>query len=460
MEEYFDKWLEDLICAGKDRLAVDEIKKLTVHMLMMACHICTQRTKDFEEALKLAKVAAELDPENPKLNTSIAFVYLKLNKPDLALEFSNKAIGSELVECWVNHGLILEARMDMNGAKEAFEKALTLAPENRSLHEKLAYYYAINKEYEKSLYQDQWRIYLSNGKPFISRFKNMWDGKSSLKEKIVLVFNAHGFGDIIQNSRFIEYLHNAGAYTILEVDKAQIDIFDSVKGLNAIVARNDTLDPTPPKVNYDYAVAANAIPYYFGFSFSEIKTDPYLNIPKNENNVAVAALKKYDNKKKIGIIWAGNRWHGGDKYRSCPLRYFQPFSDIDTIQLIGLQKGDMKRPYSVDGEDLREGSEVEVLDLMEGSENVNFIDVSKYLTDFRQTAEILLSLDMLISVDSSVSHLAGAIGLPTWLLLSDRLYDWRWNFKLYKNHVIFKQKELEDWESLIREVANKLKETI
>jgi ADP-heptose:LPS heptosyltransferase len=145
---------------------------------------------------------------------------------------------------------------------------------------------------------------------------------------------------------------------------------------------------------------------------------------------------------KVGIVWAGSPTHGHDRYRSCPLKYFAPLSQIDGVQLYGLQKGDAAGQMD------------------QQAETIQIVNISKDFADFTDTAAAIENMDLVISVDTSVLHLAAAMGKQVWALLAYSP-EWRWmldrkNSPWYPTMRLFRQKKLKDWQGLFKQVTEEL----
>jgi hypothetical protein len=151
-------------------------------------------------------------------------------------------------------------------------------------------------------------------------------------------------------------------------------------------------------------------------------------------------LEPFEGKFKIGLVWAGQPTHGNDRRRSMRLANFAPLAQIPGIELFGIQKGVASQ-------------QIETAEF-------NIHDLSDELSDFSETAGVLENLDLLISVDTAVVHLAGAMGLPAWVLLP-YVPDWRWLLERqdtpwYATLRLFRQKAPGDWTDVVRRVAEEL----
>jgi hypothetical protein len=149
---------------------------------------------------------------------------------------------------------------------------------------------------------------------------------------------------------------------------------------------------------------------------------------------------------KVGIVWAGSPEHGNDRYRSCKLENFAPLAEIDNVRLYALQKGEA----------------IKQIDELVG--RIPIVSLSGEFEDFTDTAAAIESLDLVISVDTSVLHLAGAMGKKTWALLPFSP-EWRWmlhrqDSPWYPTMRLFRQKERSGWGPVFQRIAQELRHTV
>jgi hypothetical protein len=147
---------------------------------------------------------------------------------------------------------------------------------------------------------------------------------------------------------------------------------------------------------------------------SSVPSAPYLTIKKK------ASLENYSNYYKIGIVWAGSPLHPNDANRSCYLNKFKPIHDLPGVKLFSLQKDTRKRVY-IDQPD-------HLIDYACGCEDMSIVDMSEHMGSFEETGAIINELDLVVTVDTSVAHLAGAIGKEVWTMIPWNP-DWRWKIK-------------------------------
>jgi hypothetical protein len=193
-------------------------------------------------------------------------------------------------------------------------------------------------------------------------------------------------------------------------------------------------------------VSIHSLLYYFDPDLNATPwTFPYV-FPQSSDSKAVHLVKDCTAKKKIGIVWAGKPGHGNDQRRSTFAKNFLPLKDIPGAQLFSLQKGDMIRQFG---------------NLNEGIEALDFIDLGPLLLSFNDTAAVLKELDYLVSVDTSIVHLAGALDIPAKTLLPERNWaEWRWQKEWYRSQKKFYQNTDGDWQGLLKEVADDISKDV
>jgi len=197
-------------------------------------------------------------------------------------------------------------------------------------------------------------------------------------------------------------------------------------------------------IEFDYYVPLMSLPYILGAKFDNIPcTSRYLKA--NPDDVRHYKEKYFDNDKlKVGIVWSNKNLINLDKLRSMQdIKYFYDIAKLDNVQVYSLQKG---------------SGESQLNDL---PEDIEIINLGKTFNDLADTAAAIENLDIVLSVDTSVVHLAGALGKPVWVLLN-YTYCWRWFIDLqhspwYESARIFKCKKMNDYDNLMKKVTEELK---
>ncbi|MEK6879659.1 MAG: tetratricopeptide repeat protein [Nanoarchaeota archaeon] len=405
-----------------------------LHLLGLIAH----QTGDSANAINLINKAIKSNPNIAIYYNNLGMIYDTLKKEEESTKNFNEALEVDpnhlnahlahynLGVSLMNNGKILEAL-------EHYDKAVKL---NKNF---------FDASWNKSLillllgrFKEGWIDYESRFKkknPSDSRnFNNpKWNG-SDLKEKKILIVSEQGFGDNIQFIRYIPLIKEKGAYIILECKKELIDLFSQIKEIDEIIERgNNQIE----NVKIDYYIHLMSLPKIFNTNLGNIPNNtPYL---KADFKLVEKFKPKFKtNKFNIGIVWAGNPLQDNDKNRSTTFEKFKSLKIPDVV-FFSLQKGDASKQLN----------------------DPEIIDIADEINDFNDTAAVIENLDLIISVDTSVAHLAGAMAKPTWTLLSF-IPDWRWlidrtDSPWYPSMKLFRQKKLGDWDSLFNEVSKELK---
>ena len=265
-----------------------------------------------------------------------------------------------------------------------------------------------------------------------------WDGKQSLAGKTILLHAEQGFGDTIQFVRYASLVAERGATVVLEVQPSLKTLLAGLNGVSALVARGDSLP------SFDLHCPLLSLPHAFATTLDSIPADiPYLRSP-------VAGLAKWSSRigtlagTKVGLVWTGSKGHKNDHRRSIALARLLPPLAGAGVSLVSLQK--------------EVGAEDRALIARDGHLHHWGDDIA----DFADTAALVSLMDIVVTVDTSVAHLAGALGKPVWILLPFAP-DWRWMLQRedspwYPTARLFRQSSLGDWDGVIAHVARRLSE--
>ena len=266
----------------------------------------------------------------------------------------------------------------------------------------------------------------------------MWLGKEDLKGKTIFLHSEQGLGDTIQFCRYANLVNELGAKVILEVQKPLLHLMTTLTGVHQLVTKGDKLP------EFDFHCPMLSLPLAFKTSIQTIPAQvPYLSIDIQR----VEKWKNYlgETGFKIAISWQGSTGKV-DEGRSFPVSLFEEISKIEGVRLISLQKHAGTEQLS----NLPEGMKVEHLP--------NDFDEAE--NSFLDSAAIMKNVDLVISSDTALTHLAGALGVRTWLPLKF-IPDWRWllartDSPWYPMHSIYRQKEVNNWQSVFQEMKNDL----
>ncbi|MGA2993094.1 tetratricopeptide repeat protein [Bradyrhizobium sp.] len=264
-----------------------------------------------------------------------------------------------------------------------------------------------------------------------------WLGRDSIAGKTILVVNDEGFGDLIQFARYIPMLAALGARVILLVEDPAVSLLSGMAGVAEVLPKSAGSLP-----HFDLYCPVCSLPLAFDTRLETIPASlPYLPSPDVERVQAWEDRLGPRERLRIGVVWSGNPVHFNDHNRSIPLKLLVPVLDADAT-FISIQKD----PRDSDAAILRERSDI--------------IDLTSGFADFAETAALIACLDIVITVDTSIAHLAGALGRPTWILLP-HTPDWRWltnrdDNPWYPSVRLFRQDETRDYKGVIARVRGEL----
>ena len=262
-----------------------------------------------------------------------------------------------------------------------------------------------------------------------------WDG-SPLDGRSILVYCEQGLGDAIQFSRYIPGVAKLGGRVVLEAQQPLISLLSTLSGVERAVVKS----VTPPVT--DCYIPLLSLPHIFKTTLDTVPAPiPYL-VPDPPKVKDWRQMLAGDTQFKVGLVWRGSATNPMDRDRSCPLAIFAPLLAISGVSYYSLQVG-------------AAADEIAAF-----PQAASLIDLTQHLNDFSDTAALLANLDLIISVDTAVAHLAGALGKPVWVLLTNRP-DWRWmnnrnDSPWYPSMRLFCQPQPGNWHSVIIEVARSL----
>ena len=395
------------------------------------------KTGDVENAIEYLKNSYSLNTENKNALLELGNIYYKMNDLANANHYFDLAAGNNESRPYVFNGLGLVAlsKCKVDEALDYFDLAIQSDPERPETHYNKAHALLLKGNYEEGWAEYEWRLKRKDV-PVPEFTKPSLIGNDP-KGKTVLVYAEQGLGDTINFVRYLKTLKSKAGKIIFVCDKSLIPIFKQLDFIDEIYPGEKFDDATG---NYDYQIALMSLPFYFKTNRSNIPCDiPYIK-PQPELIEDWENILGKKSMPRVGLVWAGNPKNTRDKIRSCSLKYFQTLFTIPDIEFISLQKG------------------IAVKELEENKYPVK--NYSSYLNSFADTAALIHHLDLVVTVDTSVAHLAGAMGKEVWTLISF-LPDWRWLLNVsdtawYPTMKLFRQKYENDWSGVIDQVHFRL----
>jgi tetratricopeptide (TPR) repeat protein len=402
------------------------------------CNLANARRKtgELEKALIAVRKAVELKPQLPDAHNLLGAIWKDRRRPSDALASFKKAIElkPDYADAISNMGSVLEQAGQFDKAVELYSQAVALQPSAVQYHENLASNLLSRGDLERGFQENEWRR-LKPTNPGSRPFPQpMWDG-SDLTGRIIMLFAEQGFGDTIQFLRYVPLVAARGGTVMVECPPAVMPLVKRVPGVSKVISSKE------PWPECHVQCALMSLPMIFRTNLSTIPAQvPYISADPVKVTEWGEKLKSVPGK-KVGLVWAGSHTHQNDKQRSIAVDRFLPVTKVPGVSLISLQK---YRPNATDRPKPPEGA----------------LDWTDQLNDFGDTAALIENLDLIITVDTAVAHLAGAMGKPVWVLLP-HTSDWRWlrtreDSPWYPTARLFRQDSPGDWAGVIERVCSAL----
>jgi tetratricopeptide (TPR) repeat protein len=393
--------------------------------------VVLKRLERFDEALQDFETAIALLPDHAGLHNNRGNALQELKRFDDAIESYDTAIAlkPDYPEAYCNRGVSLHELKRFDEAIDSFDRALALQPDYPEANYAKGIVHLLTGQFDIG-----WRGYEArrskSKRPVGNRRwgKPLWLGETDISGKTILVDAEQGFGDVIQFCRYIRVLEDAGAKVLFSPQKKLQAL---MRGLNA---KADIVDVDIAIPQFDLHCPLMSLPFAFKTDIGCIPGASYI-IADQEKVAEWRHRLGRKTKLRVGIVWRGNPIP--DKGRSMELKLFQRLFD-PRCEFISLQKEvtDAERAW---------------LDC------VGILDAG---ADFSDTAALCVLMDLVISIDTSVAHLAGALGVPVWVLLT-WVPDWRWlldrdDSPWYLSMRLFRQTVRGDWNGVLERVAPEL----
>ena len=399
--------------------------------------------KQLEESLTLLRRATSLAPTNAIAAQALGTVLRDTGRLDEAVGWLRKAaeIDPNTAETQNNLGTVLQALTDFAGAQACYERALALNPKLPDAHFSHATLRLRQGHLVEGFAEYEWRWKCSGWADRGFR-QPRWDG-SPLDGATILLYGEQGLGDTLQFVRYAQVAKTLGAgRTIVECQAPLVKVLAGCSFVDQVLSFNS---PLPP---FDVHAPLMSCPAILGESLETLETkarqwSPYLKADSKLIDKWREKLSAYAGL-RVGICWQGNRENLFDAQRSFPLTSFEPIARVPGVKLFNLQKGEGAQQLA--------GADFEVIDLG---------PIDEESGPFMDTAAIMMTLDLLITSDTSIAHLAGALGVPTWIALAAHA-DWRWMFERedtpwYPTMRLFRQRKLGEWGPVLERMAGEIK---
>jgi tetratricopeptide (TPR) repeat protein len=409
-----------------------------------------QELRRFEDALASHDRALELRPDLAVAHCNRGSVLSDMARFEEALTSYDRALSlrPDFAEAHCNRGNTLKDVRRFEDALASYDCALKLRPDFANAHFNAALCRLLIGDFAGGWQEYEWRWEHQTRKAAKRNFSQpLWLGGNDIAGKTILLHAEQGFGDTLQFSRYVPRVAERGARVVLEVPNALRELMSTLPCAVQIVSRGDALPA------FDLHCPLLTLPLAFGTRLETIPSrTPYLSAAGNKQKAWRDRLGRHE-APRIGLVWAGNsgkhlpRANRFDRLRSLQFDQLAPILQVRGCEFYSLQKGDDA-----------------VAQLHNSTLLHGVIDWSAEFQDFSDTAAFIENLDLVISVDTSVAHLAGALGKPFWLL---NRYNtcWRWlldreDSPWYPTARLFRQDATREWVPAIARITAALQDYV
>jgi tetratricopeptide (TPR) repeat protein len=402
--------------------------------------ICLTGAGRAAEAAEAHGRAAALAPRVAPFQSNLAGALVKLGRHDAAVDACRRALSLDprLAVAHNNLGNALRRRGDLAEAVASLTTATSIAPDFADAHFNLANVLLETGDYERAWREYEWRWRMPGFAPPSHGGKPRWDG-GRLDGRTLMVHGEQGFGDVLQFARYLPLLHDRGGGRVVFVCQDELrSLLSAVEGADVVVGYTGEIPP------FDVYAPLLSLPLILQTG-GVIPPPPYLEADAELAATwsrRLQALRGGDARPRVGLAWSGNPDQEEAAQKQIPFELLAGALRGRGATFVSLQKGAPAR------------------ELQNHAGGLHVVDPSADLTDFAQTAAVVANLDLVISIDTAVAHLAGAMGRPTWVLLyADADYRWPrtgcspW----YPQARLFRQSQFGDWGPVLSELDGALR---
>ena len=394
-----------------------------------------RRVGRHEEAIAAGQRALALNPDNPLALNNLGIAYYDRDQYDRAIECYRRslALSPGSPEAHNNLGSAMLAQGDATAALACFRHAVALKPDYVDAHNNLAMTLLLTGDFESGWSELEWR-HRRVVRPQVPLSQQQWRGED-FTGKTLLIQGEEGHGDAIHFLRYLPAAAARGGKLVLAVHRPLVRLARDLVPPVEVVA----LEEQPPR--FDLHCSLMSLPLVFGTTLASVPAQvPYLSVATDVVELWQQRLAG-GSALKVGLVWSGALKYGHNRHRAMAAERLAPLLEIEGVSWFSLQVGEPKR---------------ELARFPHGK----ITDLSGELTDFTETAGALLALDLVVSTDTAVPHLAGALARPAWVMLAF-MPDWRWlldreTSPWYPTMRLFRQPRRGEWGTVVERVAAEL----
>ena len=393
------------------------------------------------EAVASYQRALALQPDSAAAHYNLGIALNDQGKPAEAVASYDRALAlkPDYAEALNNRGVALHQLKRFPEELSCYARALALEPDSAQAHSNEGWCNLLLGDLDRGWEKQEWRWQTKELAHTRRGFTQpQWDGSREVAGKTILLHAEQGFGDTIQFCRYAPLLEEYGARVILEVQPPLRGLISTLSSAILVVSKGEALPA------FDMHCPLLSLPRAFGTRLATIPAaTPYLH-PVAQTVDAWDRRLGPRHGPRIGLAWSGNQTHRNDRNRSIPLNVLVPILDSIDGTFVSVQR------------DLREADAALL------QERRDILHFGQELKDFADTAALVSNLDLIVSVDTSVAHLAGALAKPVWVLLP-YIPDWRWlldreDSPWYPTARLFRQDETRAWDGVLARLKGALRD--
>lgn len=404
--------------------------------------VALQAHGETDEAVSALQQARHLQPRNAVIHYNLGNAACALGRFDDASTYFRQALALDpnLAEAHSNLGVVLNDQGKLNEALASYDRAVALKPDYAEAHKNRGMLLLKMGDFDAGWPEYEWRLATRKDKQLwwtSDLPQPQWNG-ASFQGQSLLVHTEQGLGDTIQFIRYLPQVQARGGKVLIACPGPFHRLFYGFAGVEML-----PLEPEQVRsLSVDWQIPLPSLPHVFGTKLGTIPNQvPYLQVPA----ILLDKWRRRVDRTRynIGIAWAGTPHHSETRNqyrrRACDLHTFTTLMRFSGVSFFSLQKDQNESTIT---------------------DELRLVDYSSEFTDLAETAALVANLDLIISVDTSVAHLAGALGRPVWTLLPYAA-DWRWLIEKedtpwYPTMRLFRQQRPGDWQAVLERVAAEL----
>ena len=433
---------------GRPHLGLEYLRNaISINDTVAAYHsnmgLTLQALGESTDAVAAFDRALVLQPNAAEVHNNRGAALEDLGRRDEALKSYARscALRDDAAEPYNNLGTLFAERGDIDKAMGCFRRAMELDPKFGEPFMNLGMCLMLRGKFEEGVrhYEQRWHTRKLPLRP--RGFEQpQWVGQN-IAGKTLLIHAEQGMGDTFQFIRYAQLLARRGVRVVAELQPEVIDVCRRMPSISLAVVSGE---PLPP---FDWHCPTMSLPLGFGTNLSNIPSNiPYLDADPERAALWGERLGPAEGNFTIGLVWAGRPTHKNDLNRSMSLALLGPLAELPGVRFVSLQKGDPAKQAETP------------------PPGMLLFEATDHIESFVDTAALISHLDLLISVDTSVAHLAGAMGKPVWVFIPDPP-EWRWlenrsDTPWYPTMRLFRRKGQEPWSAVVGQVRDALEARI